>query len=102
MNGYETLAQEYEEYLKTGIPEETKEDLRRKISALRTVAGKDEKETAALFDTGAFNQICMGYLKKALDNCGIREEQKAGIMSELHWLFDTMSAAEAQKAGGEA
>lgn len=99
MNGYELLAQSYEAILQRepDMETESKEDLKRKIANFRFVAEKTEEDINDLFATGAFNDICKGYVKKAMGNCGLEEETCAAVMEELRHLLDTMTAQDARE-----
>lgn len=96
MDGFELSARSYEALLLQDDKEYDKEDIKRQIAALRTVSGKSEADINAIFDTGAFNDICKGYLKKTLQNCDISEKKIDELAAELKWLFDTMSAEQAR------
>lgn len=50
-----------------------------------------------LFATGVFNDICKGYVKKAMGNCGLEEEICAAVMEELRHLLDTITAQDARE-----
>lgn len=99
MDGYELTASGYEQYLAKNpdIDAVLKKDIQTKIEALRMIAGMQEEYRNALFDTGAFNDICKGYFKKAMENCGIERKMMNAVLDEFKWLLDTMSAAEAGK-----
>ena len=96
MDGYELSARSYEALLLQDDKEYDQEDIKRQIAALRTVSGKSEADINDIFNTGAFNDICKGYLKKALQNCDISEKKIDEVTAELKWLFDTMSAEQAR------
>lgn len=97
MDGYEFTAKSYEEVLaKKSLEPAMREHLNQQIAALRVVAGKTNEEIDAIFNTGAFNEICEGYLKKALGNYGLDQETIAGVLHEFKFLLDTITASEAR------
>lgn len=63
------------------------------IEAGKLIAEMPEEEINALFDTGAFNNICKGYLKEALKNSGLSDEKQAEIKDQFADQFDFMDAA---------
>lgn len=99
MNGYEMLAQSYEKLLekKPEMDPAEKENFNRTIKSLRLVADKAEEDINELFGTGAFNDICKGYFRKAMVNCQLDDKTIAAVMDEFKWLLDTMPAQDARK-----
>ncbi len=98
MDGYELQAASYEQYLETHpVEPEVKEDLERKIKVLRLFIGTTEQERDEMFNSGAFNDICKGYFKKAMKNCDIPDATIATVLDEFKWLLDTMNATDARK-----
>lgn len=103
MDGYEFTAKSYEEVLaKKSLEPAMREHLNQQIAALRVVAGKTIEEVDAIFNTGAFNEICKGYLKKALVKYGLDQEIVVGVMDEFKFLLDTITAFEARLDSEEA
>lgn len=99
MDGYELQAASYEQYLNTHpVEPEIKEELERKIKALRLFIGTTESERDEMFNSGAFNDICRGYFKKAMKNCNIPDKTISAVLEEFKWLLDTISATDARKA----
>lgn len=99
MNGYEIIAQSYEKLLerKPEMDPAEKENINRTIKSLRLIADKTEDEINELFGTGAFNEICKGYFRKAMTNCKLDDKTIAAVMDELKWLLDTMPVQDARK-----
>lgn len=99
MNGYEMLAQSYEKLLEKQpeMDPTEKENINRTVKSLRLIADKTEEDIDEIFGTGAFNDICKGYFRKAMVNCKLDEETVAAVMDEFKWLLDTMSAQDARK-----
>lgn len=99
MNGYEMMADSYRNLLEQhpDEPQEVKADLACKVKALDIMANCSDSERLALFDTSAFNDVVKGYVKLALDNTEIEEEQRKAIVNEVSYLFDVTTANEAEE-----
>ena len=98
MDGYEILADSYEQMQKDKpMSDADKETLKVTVDALRTVSGKNEQFINALYATGAFNDITIGYLKAALQLNGIDTQKAASIIDDYKHCLDTISAADARK-----
>jgi len=99
MNGYKMTADSYRQYLEQhpDEPQEVKADLACKIKALDIMASCSDSERLQLFNTSAFNDVVKGYVKLALDNIGIEEEQRKAIVNEVSYLFDVKTADEAEQ-----
>ena len=98
MNGYKLLAKDTKTYLEQHpeLPPEERADLTRKIKALDLLANtEDETERQAVFDTGAFNEIVLGYILRAMKEVKAPEKETISILSEVRHLFDNMTAGEA-------
>ena len=97
MNGYEMSADAYRDYLaQENPPGEIRAGIERKIKALEIMANTDRETQYELFNSSGFNYIVKGYLSMALDNAGIEEEERAAIMREISFLFDTVTADQAE------
>lgn len=88
MYSYELLAEAYEKSIRQDARRDTQE-IRDKIAVLRCMGNIDP---CTAFDTGAFNDICVGYAQKAMEHCKISQKQIAAVMEEMRWLFDTMES----------
>lgn len=99
MDGYELQATSYEEYMEKHpeLAPEVKEDIGRKVKALRLFIGTNEADKDEMFNSGAFNDICKGYFRKSMENCKLPKETIDSVMDEFKWLLDTISAGEARK-----
>lgn len=53
-----------------------------------------EQKTEA-FDTGAFNEIALGYLGIAMDSLSIPKETQDELFREMYYTFDMHTAEEA-------
>lgn len=97
MNGYKIQSEAYKKHLSNHPeePQEVREEIQQKISALDFVAEHTEAELMRIFDTGAFNKAVKGYLSKAADNLDLGKQTRADLLEELGYLFDTIPADEA-------
>ena len=95
LNGYRLTAEAYKKEL-DNTPAEYRADLQAKIKALEYLAGADDAEIYALFDSGAFNNIVKGYVRLALTNTDTDSDKAAEIMREVNYLFSMKTAAEAE------
>lgn len=50
----------------------------------------------ALFDSGMFNWVVLGYCKKAMDDLVVSDDIRDSVIREIKNLFDFMTAAEAE------
>lgn len=98
MNGYMLNETAYKKYLEEHPeePEEVKRDIRRKIEALDIVARLDDVTRQELFNTGAFNNIAMGYMQKALDDIEADTDTKQQALNHINRLFDDMTSEQAE------
>lgn len=94
MDGFKMQVEGYKQYLKQkpDLDEATKEHLKKQIRALTPFIGTTEEDRQLMFDSGAFNDICKAYFRKAMKNCGVPRDTMESVMSEFKWLLDTCSA----------
>ena len=99
MNGYQLQADSYKSYLQQNpdAPAAVREDLASKIRIYSFLATLDKGERMELFNSSAFNDVCKGYLAMALDNIGADAETRNKALTELGYLFDEKTAAEAER-----
>lgn len=99
MDGYTLQADSYEQFLKQHPKMDTdvKEDLQRKIKVFRIMADLNEKEKYEFFTSGAYNEVCKGYFRKAMENCKLNTKTINEVLEEFRWLIDTVGAEEASK-----
>ena len=97
MNGYQLHADSYKKLLENSasLDNEGKEAIKKKIKALEIMANTDRQTQYELFNSGAFNDVCKGYLLAAMDRAGTDSETTGRIMQTLHGLFDEMGAEQA-------
>ena len=48
----------------------------------------------SMVDTSAFNDIIRAFLKMAVINAGIKEEEQDEILNQLRWIFSEKQAKE--------
>lgn len=92
MNGFKIMLDAYK---KADISEEER---RRYIRIYEFLSECDDQDFCYLFDSTAFNEICMSYVRKAVarlvDNEVIDEEQARSVRNEVSALFSDMRAEE--------
>lgn len=94
MNGYKMSADSYR-ILKKRDP---KIDVDSNIKTLDFLATCTEEDIYNLFNSTAFNNICMGYVKVALNDFKeIDEELRDRLINYVRYKFDTITAKEAEK-----
>ena len=98
MNGYQIHADNYRAYLEKhpDITEDERQHTQSKIKALEILAGLKEQDIYNLFNSGAFNEICTGYLLMTLDNIHTDRATREQAAAELKGLFDTTGAEQAK------
>lgn len=99
MNGYQLQADSYRQYLEQTptAPEAVKADLENKIKIYSFLATLDKRDRLEIFNSTAFNDVCKGYIAMALDNIGADAETRQAVLNELSYLFDTVSAEQAER-----
>lgn len=89
MSDYSFLIKSYERVIEEGkLSEEGIKSVKNSIAGLKVIDGKSEEEIQAIFGTGAFNNICIDYVRKAMNNVGIDKKKTQEVIDELSWLFD--------------
>lgn len=98
MNGYKMTADAYRA-IKEKDP---KIDVDSNIKTLDFLATCTKEDIYNLFNSTAFNNICMGYVKAALNDFKeIDEELKDRIINYVRYKFDTVTAEKAEKYNNE-
>lgn len=98
MNGYKMTADAYREYKKR----DPKADVDSIIKTLDFLATCTDEDICNLFNSTAFNNICMGYVKMALNEYGeFGEDTKDRIINHVRRMFDTANARQAEKYNQE-
>lgn len=98
MNGYKMTADAYREAKKR----DPRLDLDSNIKTLDFLSTCTAEDIYNLFNSTAFNNICMGYVKVALNDFKeIDEELKDRIINYVRYKFDTVTAEKAEKYNNE-
>lgn len=98
MNSYKMSADAYREFKKR----DPKIDLDSRIKTLDFLATCTEEDICNLFNSSAFNNICIGYVKMALNDLKeLDEDMKDRIINHVRYKFDTATAEQAEKYNNE-
>lgn len=97
MNGYSMMAESYKKAAEKGkINKETAE---KSIRIYEFLATCDNDDLCQMVDSSAFNDIIRAFLKMAVINAELEEEQQEKILNQLRWIFDEKSAKEVLQNG---
>lgn len=98
MNGYKMTADAYREAKKR----DPRLDLNSEIKTLDFLATCTKDDIYNLFNSTAFNNICMSYVKNALNDFEeLSDDMKDRITSHVKYKFDTLTAEQAEKYNNE-
>lgn len=98
MNGYKMSADAYREFKKR----DPKIDVDSNIKTLDFLATCTKEDICNLFNSTAFNNICMGYVKIALNDFKeLDEDIKNRIINHVLYKFDTVTAEQAENYNNE-
>lgn len=98
MNGYKMSADAYREFKKR----DQKIDVDSNIKVLDFLATCTEEDIYNLFNSTAFNNICIGYVKIALNDFKeLDEDMKDRITNHVLYKFDTVTAEQAENYNNE-
>ena len=98
MNGYKTSADSYR-ILKKRDP---KADVDSNIKVLDFLATCTQEDIYNLFNSSAFNYICLGYVEMALNDFKeLDDDTKDRIINHVWAMFDAKSAKQAEKYHNE-
>lgn len=90
MNGYTLMAESCKKLLEQGkIDKETAEKYIRIYEFLATC---DIDDLCHMVDSSAFNDIIRSFLKMAVVNAELDEEQQDKVLNQLRWIFDLYHA----------
>lgn len=99
MNGYKMTADAYREAKKR---DPRLDYLDSHIKTLDFLATCTEEDIHNLFNSTAFNNICMGYVKMAVNDFKeLDDDMKDRIINHVRYKFDTMTANQAEKYNSE-
>lgn len=94
MNGYKMSADSYR-ILKKRDP---KADVDSNIKVLDFLATCTQEDIYNLFNSSAFNHICLGYVEMALNDFKeLDDDTKDRIINHVRYMFDTEGAKQAEK-----
>lgn len=98
MNGYKMTADAYREFKK----KDPKINVDSNIKTLDFLATCTKKDIYNLFNSTAFNNICMGYVKNALNDFEeLSDDMKDRITSHVKYKFDILTAEQAENYNNE-
>lgn len=97
MNGYTMMADSYKMLMEQGkINKKTAE---KSIRIYEFLATCDNDDLCQMVDSSAFNDIIRAFLKMAVVNAELEEEQQDRVLNQLRWIFDEKSAKEVLQNG---
>lgn len=97
MNGYTMMADSYKMLMEQGkIDKKTAE---KSIRIYEFLATCDNDDLCQMVDSSAFNDIIRAFLKMAVGNAELGEEQQDRVLNQLRWIFDEKSAKEVLQNG---
>lgn len=97
MNGYQLLANTYRRQLDAQQTAAERAAIQDKITAFSFLADATEGQRLALFDSGAFNDVCKGFLLMTLNIIGESAEGQERALNVLTGLLDEQTAEAAAR-----
>lgn len=98
MNDYKMTADAYRQAKK----QDPRLDLDSNIKVLDFLATCTKEDIYNLFNSAAFNNICMGYVKAALNDFkDLDDDTKDRIINHVRYKFDTVTANQAESYNNE-
>ena len=98
MNGYKLTADAYRALKK----KDQEADVDSNIKTLDFLATCTKEDIYNLFNSSAFNYICMGYMEMALNDFKeLDDDMKDRISNHVRRMFDTVGAKQAEKYHNE-
>lgn len=92
MNGYTMMADSYRKLMNDGTID--KDSAEKSIRIYEFLATCDKDDLCKMVDSSAFNDIIRAFLKMAVVNAELEEEQQDKVLNQLRWIFDEKSAKE--------
>lgn len=92
MNGYTKMADSYRKLMNDGTID--KDSAEKSIRIYEFLATCDKDDLCQMVDSSAFNDIIRAFLKMAVVNAELEEEQQDKVLNQLRWIFDEKSAKE--------
>lgn len=95
MNGYTMLADSYRKMLAKETSQEQRKVFESEIRVLDFLGTCTDDEICMLFNSSAFNEIMMSYVRKAVKNLDcLDDEQRKAVRNEVSMLLDEKTAKE--------
>lgn len=76
-------------------------DVDSNIKTLDFLATCTKEDIYNLFNSAAFNYICLGYVKMALNDLDLDDDTKDRIINHVRYKFDTVTANQAESYNNE-
>ena len=92
MNGFSIMSESYKKLMEQGMI--TKEIADREIRIYDFLATCTVDDFCRMVDSSAFNDIIKAFVKMAVVNADIGEENQEKVNNQLRWIFDEKSARE--------
>lgn len=93
MNGFTMLADSYRKAAAEGTL--TQAEANKKCKSLDFLGACDDDDFCNLFDSSAFNEIMMSYIRRAVNNLKtLDDEQKMAVRNEVRMLLSEKTAKE--------
>lgn len=92
MNGYTMMADSYRKLMNDGTID--KDSAEKSIRIYEFLATCDKDDLCQMVDSSAFNDIIRAFLKMAVVNAELEEEQQDKVLNQHRWIFDEKSAKE--------
>lgn len=92
MNGFSMMSESYKKLMEQGII--AKETADKEIRIFDFLATCDVDDFCRMVDSSAFNDIIKAFVKMAVVNADIGEENQKKVTNQLRWIFDEKSAKE--------
>lgn len=92
MNGYTMMADSYRKLMNDGTID--KDSAEKSIRIYEFLATCDKDDLCQMVDSSAFNDIIRAFLKMAVVNAELEEEQQDKVLNQLRWIFDEKSEKE--------
>ncbi len=92
MNGFKLMVDSYRKLMKEEKMD--KETAEAEIRIYDFLATCDTNDFCRMVDSSAFNDIIRAFLKMAVQNADIGDENQNKVLGQLRWIFDEKSARE--------
>lgn len=85
MNGFTLMAESYKKLMNEGKID--KETANKEIRIYDFLATCDTDDFCRMVDSSVFNDIIRAFLKMAIDNAEIGDEEKEKVIGQLRWIY---------------